>query len=460
MSWKTKCFSLSAGLAIAWVFCTFGLTALAGGSAFQTGDNSPWVPYATAAAALSAFAYASRSFSRVLAENPVFSIAAVLAGCVGGLFMGSPFPLVVLTSVIAAALGSTALLASWSRLYASFTPSETEQAALGAVVASACTIIFILWIPDDARYVVAQVLPLASLAALKARRQHHAGNDDNDSDDKEETALPRATGQSANALWQNMIGLGVPTFLLFFLFSFSTLNSEGTAYYLSPATMGLGFLLALFGAFLYFRFNRSLNALATFHAVAPVLAIAALFIGYGLLPRMSTVLLVALMALVPQLAWICFSKTFDGRNPIRHFIGGSLVCQTAVLLAGTSSSLVMRAILNGWVSLALVTACAILALVFAGSAIAFLLEGKLPPSRSDTPLNDTEVVTMLAEQYGLSKREKEILSYLVKGRSTPYIRDALYISSNTVNSHIKRIYAKTGTHTRQEIIDLHEQAKQ
>ena len=63
------------------------------------------------------------------------------------------------------------------------------------------------------------------------------------------------------------------------------------------------------------------------------------------------------------------------------------------------------------------------------------------------------------QKYGLSEREKEILSYIVKGRSAPYIRDKLYISTNTVSTHIRHIYKKTGAHSRQEVIDLFEQER-
>ena len=66
-------------------------------------------------------------------------------------------------------------------------------------------------------------------------------------------------------------------------------------------------------------------------------------------------------------------------------------------------------------------------------------------------------VARICERAGLSQREAEIFTYLVKGRSTPYIRDRLFVSANTVNSHIRRIYIKTGVHSRQGIIDLFEQ---
>lgn len=66
----------------------------------------------------------------------------------------------------------------------------------------------------------------------------------------------------------------------------------------------------------------------------------------------------------------------------------------------------------------------------------------------------TRKAAQLARRYGLSAREQEILVYLLMGRNRPYIRDTLYISINTVNTHAKRIYAKAGVHSQQELIDL------
>ena len=50
------------------------------------------------------------------------------------------------------------------------------------------------------------------------------------------------------------------------------------------------------------------------------------------------------------------------------------------------------------------------------------------------------------------EREREILGYLARGRSARYIAEDLVISENTVWAHVKRIYAKTGVHTKQELM--------
>ena len=54
----------------------------------------------------------------------------------------------------------------------------------------------------------------------------------------------------------------------------------------------------------------------------------------------------------------------------------------------------------------------------------------------------------------LSAREQEVLKLILAGRDVPYMADALYLSKNTVRTHVKSIYAKFGVHSRQELIDV------
>ena len=60
----------------------------------------------------------------------------------------------------------------------------------------------------------------------------------------------------------------------------------------------------------------------------------------------------------------------------------------------------------------------------------------------------------LAARGGLTPRETEVFDLLARGRSVPYVRDALVISRETAATHAKHVYAKLGVHSRQELIDL------
>lgn len=60
----------------------------------------------------------------------------------------------------------------------------------------------------------------------------------------------------------------------------------------------------------------------------------------------------------------------------------------------------------------------------------------------------------IVQTFQLSNRESEILRLLAQGRSSAYIAEEQFVSVNTVNTHVKRIYEKTGVHSRQELLDL------
>lgn len=66
---------------------------------------------------------------------------------------------------------------------------------------------------------------------------------------------------------------------------------------------------------------------------------------------------------------------------------------------------------------------------------------------------------LVTEEYRLTRRESDVLPYLAQGRSAKYIANELFISENTVRSHISSILSKTNTHTKDSIIDIVECAK-
>ncbi len=74
--------------------------------------------------------------------------------------------------------------------------------------------------------------------------------------------------------------------------------------------------------------------------------------------------------------------------------------------------------------------------------IAILLEQATP----------AEMLPMIADAYGLTEREKEIISELVTGASTKELAHTLHISTYTVQDHLKSIFAKTGVSSRRELI--------
>lgn len=52
----------------------------------------------------------------------------------------------------------------------------------------------------------------------------------------------------------------------------------------------------------------------------------------------------------------------------------------------------------------------------------------------------------------LSKREREILDYMVEGHTRREISDKLFISASTVKTHVKKIYEKLQVHSKTEAV--------
>ncbi len=76
----------------------------------------------------------------------------------------------------------------------------------------------------------------------------------------------------------------------------------------------------------------------------------------------------------------------------------------------------------------------------------------IPSSRAD-------VIDRLADEYRLTRREREVFAHLSEGRSAPYIAELHQVSENTVRSHIKHIYTKLDVHSRQELLTFVQDAE-
>ena len=75
------------------------------------------------------------------------------------------------------------------------------------------------------------------------------------------------------------------------------------------------------------------------------------------------------------------------------------------------------------------------------------------------PSSRASVIERLADEYHLTRREREVFAHLSEGRSAPYIAELHQVSENTVRSHIKHIYTKLDVHSRQELLTFVQDAE-
>lgn len=104
----------------------------------------------------------------------------------------------------------------------------------------------------------------------------------------------------------------------------------------------------------------------------------------------------------------------------------------------------------------------ILGIVYLIVMAAFLNVGSL--SRKEEAVRSADSTALefnlqdVAQAHGLTARESEILEYLSRGKSVPAIASEVFLSVNTVRTHIAHIYQKFDVHSRDELVSAVDEA--
>lgn len=76
------------------------------------------------------------------------------------------------------------------------------------------------------------------------------------------------------------------------------------------------------------------------------------------------------------------------------------------------------------------------------------------PVASDYRIPMQEAIARIAEEFGVSPREADVLRLLALGRGSDYIASDLQLSRNTIRTHTHNIYLKLDVHSREEVISF------
>lgn len=269
----------------------------------------------------------------------------------------------------------------------------------------------------------------------------------------------------------NFIRIGLGSMALFSCFGFawgildySSLIVYGGSH-LAPYELGAGAAIVI--SVLFISYSSHIDLFSLYRSLVPVALFGLLFLVFPNTwgKSLALALITCAQYMFDVIIWIYFSRVVrcgicSGGTAIginRGFIqagvvlGNLLAMGTPTLMAEGHLSLAFVAFF-----LSVVTTSIVLIVLSKTDELEKIMGREPRPSAKGSTDYDG-ICDKLAENYSLTSREREILGYLVRGRSLPYIRETLVLSKNTVGTHVRNIYRKLDVHSKQDLLDLFEQ---
>lgn len=359
------------------------------------------------------------------------------------------------------------LLCAWGRLLGSYSLDDATFVAIagstaGALVSALCSLA-----SEPMGALVIDLLPLGAASTLQLRlgQVSRALPENNESEGDVPAKVIDLSARAMSGTFVFGVGSG---------FAYSFVGNEGQAYISFPVSLLVFFMLGIAALQIFFKpvsLRGDKNALpadqlsAREGAVAYVYRLAILIMmgGFLLSPALqdltvngqSLVFAGFLGVLLVLIIVFLVNAVTTARDPAMAFSAGF-----AVLLGGQTLGLILGGVSDANMDFELFQTCA-LAIAGVLVLVAFLFlftENDLGELGSVAQAIDSfdEACACLVAQKGLSKREAEILPLALKGRTSERIAEQFVISKSTVDTHLRRIYAKCEVHSRQELIDLGE----
>lgn len=476
---------LGFGLAYAWSSCLWDTGAVGGPVGGASGvSNLTWLLSAVITP-LAFLVFAIFGRKRDLLASRSLAIAGPLLGCAGTVLValvphlsGGVRDAFSVLGAICTGIGPVALILPWINLYARLDRDLVEAAVPASFAA---TLVIVLAAPNlggALSFAAVCLLPLASgVLYVLSRHSYTSGG----VPVEDEARGPLEGGAPRRSVVGRMFALLLASYSIGCLLP--SITPIGTAPVLSePWTTSIGTLFAIALSVGIVLFSRRIDLDSLYRWIIAPFAVAIILAAFpdGALLSASSILGSATFTGLQIVMIIYFIRLAnrEGKSPTFLLGLGECAAYTGVLIGYAGGSFVREALAAG----ALDSKTASLVLVGAFICSTLLVPRRdviwsnalrtgavaVPPSlvpaagAVEAPAPTAEDpfdvrCARVAAEHGLSARETEIFRMLAQGRSQPYIRDALYLSKNTVSTHARHIYRKLDVHSKQELLDLLEE---
>lgn len=391
------------------------------------------------------------------------SLAGFILVCIG-IPISLTMPLV---SGLIAGGGFLAVMTVWSVIYATMMPEESlVHTALALAVSSVLYTLCFLPFLNEIPFVYACVLMLVSvILQIKAgiRLSPQAQEDHTYTtplDIAEKTSTLQRIKDIVSVLWKPLLSAMIAAFILGLVHNPHAAGSEENFAIVSHPLMSIGAPLfaavLVITAFLVWKKNFTLHVFCDVVvpiAVSLLLIIPMINTESPWLNMLTTLLSQSSFALIALATWTVLASSVRTSNVSAWTV---FTIASALLAASTLTGIVLvHYIGKGGQILSLILLTAFLVLMVVDFAVhdkTRSVERELQHDVFERFLK--ERCETLTEQYHLTTRESEILPYLARGYSHVYTAQELYVSENTVRTHVKHIYTKLEVSSREELITL------
>lgn len=403
-------------------------------------------------------AFLPQSVFPLVSKKRYYGICSVLATggslalAAGGVIGGAAGQAVFAIGVVCFSLGNAFLLAMWGEFWSTLAMGRVARCLMASYVFAFVLFFAIANVPGPVGAVLLAIMPTASLLALYLSRN----------EPKREAAQSAYEMESKPTAY-----IFVPLALISVVWGIS----EGLFPYI--AAQGGGSIgVSAFAAGLILAavlvstivLPPPIEPLALYRLIVPCVScgLIMIVISPGMLGNVGDgLVMVGIYALDMLVMLVSTDLAFRMRKPPVRYFALAMFATRIGSAAGTIAvhgTLMQMQIEGDWMQ-NVILVCAIVAIAVGSLGFTQLDLMKLYRTRPvhAATVSLDERCASVAEAFGLTKRESEVLSLLARGRSIPYIAKELVIANGTVKHHVSNLYRKIGVYDRQSLHDVIEQ---